>query len=350
MASILFLTALTTFFAILFYWGFRHLPAAEWQIMATVPSGRNHDGSWRGLNLTYYGLFNATACVFSCALIFSLMAALNVSNVATAAVTAILLLVCLPSAKILARLIERKPSTFTIGGASFVGIVLLPWIIQLFNAAVGSRVGLKVPVVQMLGAAAIAYAFGEAFGRLACISFGCCYGKVIWHLPVHLQNAIRSFCFVFEGETKKVAYEGDLVGTPVVPIQAVTAIISTLAGLAGLYFFLTSAWIAAAIIPLVVTQAWRVLSEIFRADFRGRGKLSVYQIMALVSLVYACLLLSLLHPTVTNAPEITIGLRNLLNTPMLVLLEVLWLGVFLYMGRSSVTGATISFHVVRKQI
>src|SRR5262244_4398644 len=176
MTSALFMLAIVAFFAVLFYWGFRKLPAEGWQIMAAVPFKRDDDGSWRGVNLTYYGLFNATACAFSCATILVLMGAINVPLIATLSVSSALLLVCVPAAKIMARVVEGKRFTFTVGGASFVGILLLPWIIQAFNSLAGPFLGVNVPVVQMLAGTAIAYAFGEAFGRLACISFGCCYG------------------------------------------------------------------------------------------------------------------------------------------------------------------------------
>jgi hypothetical protein len=36
-----------------------------------------------------------------------------------------------------------------------------------------------MPIVPALAAVMIAYTFGEALGRLACISFGCCYGVSI---------------------------------------------------------------------------------------------------------------------------------------------------------------------------
>ena len=177
MTNFLFLLTLIAFFSTLFFWAFRNLPAEHWQVIAAVPSRRRDDGTWNGINLTYYGFFNATACVFSCATIIILMSAVDVPVVTTLSITLLLLLIRVPAAKIVARIVERKTSTFTVGGASFVGIVLLPWIIQAFNNFAPEILGRKAPVTQMLAAVAIAYAFGEAFGRLACISFGCCYGK-----------------------------------------------------------------------------------------------------------------------------------------------------------------------------
>src|SRR5262245_6810870 len=148
MANFVFLAALITFFSTLFYWAFRNLPAENWQIMAAVPFQRREDGTWAGVNLTYYGFFNASACVFSCATLITLMGSVGVPIVTTLSITSVLLLICLPAAKIVARIVERKSATFTVGGASFVGIVLLPWIIQLFNSLAGERFGLRLPAAQ----------------------------------------------------------------------------------------------------------------------------------------------------------------------------------------------------------
>src|SRR5215510_9953169 len=230
MANFVLLATLIAFFSVLFFWAFRNLPAEHWQIIAAVPFQRRDDGSWNGVNFTYYGFFNASACVFSCAMIITLMSAVGVPVMGILLITFLLLLICVPAAKIVARIVERKSSTFTIGGASFVGIVLLPWIIQAFNSFAAELFGFTIPATQMLAAVAIAYAFGEAFGRLACISFGCCYGKLLWQAPIPLQKMLRRFCFTFSGETKKVAYEANLIGRPLVPIQAVTAVMSTLVG------------------------------------------------------------------------------------------------------------------------
>src|SRR5215813_11706846 len=160
MTNALFVLALATFFSIVFSWGFRKLPRDDWQFMAAVPLHRVGHGNWHGVNLTYYGFFNASACVFSCATILLLMGSVNVPLIPTLTVISLLLVICFPAAKIVARLVERKTSTFTVGGASFVGIILLPWIIHIFNSFAGPGLHLAVPVAQMLAAIAIAYAFG----------------------------------------------------------------------------------------------------------------------------------------------------------------------------------------------
>lgn len=349
MTNLILLVTLAAFFAVLFYWAFKNLPAEHWQIIAAVPFQRCDDGTWNGVNFTYYGFFNATACVFSCAALLTLMGSVAVPVITTVLITCLLLLFCLPAAKVLARIIERKTSTFTIGGASFVGIVLLPLIIQGFNTF-AAETSLTVPVTQTLAAVAIAYAFGEAFGRLACISFGCCYGKLLWQAPAPVQKLLRRFCFTFRGATKKVAYEADLLDRPLIPIQAVTAIISAVAGLSGVFFFVNSHWTTAMMVPIVVTQTWRVFSETLRSDYRGGGRISAYQVMAIVALVYSLGWAAFLAPVPAASPDILLGLGKLLSASVLLFLEMLWVAIFVYTGRSSVTAARLSFHVVRERI
>lgn len=350
MANFVFLAALIAFFSVLFTWAFRNLPAEHWQIIAAVPFQRREDGTWNGVNLTYYGFFNASACIFSCATIIVLMGSVGVPLLTTTLITSCLLLFCFPAAKVVARIVERKSSTFTIGGASFVGVVLLPWIIQAFNTFAGERFGRTVPAAQMLAAVAIGYVFGEAFGRLACISFGCCYGKQLWQAPRPVQKILGRLCFTFSGETKKVAYESNLQDRPLIPIQAATAIVSSFAGVIGVVFFLKSDWTIALLLSLSITQLWRVFSETLRADYRGGGRISAYQFMAIAAVAYSLVWVAILDAAPTTLPNILMGLRTLANTAVLMFLEILWIAIFLYMGRSSVTAARLSFHVVREKI
>jgi hypothetical protein len=345
MSNILFVLTLSTFFAALFVWGFRRLPGESWQFIAAVPLVRRGDDSWRAVNLTFYGFFNASACLFSCAVVIFLMTSIGAPFASTLLIVAILLSICYPASKIVARLVEKKKHTFTIGGASFVGFLILPWLVQISNLF-----NVPVPLVPMLAAVAIAYAFGEALGRMACISFGCCYGKLIWHAPALVQKIFGGLCFVFRGETKKVAYESGLSGMPLVPIQAVTAVVSATSAIIGVWFFLNAQWSAAVLVPIGTTQVWRVLSETLRADYRGEGRISAYQIMAMIGLIYSIAILLFIEPGINVNPDVVVGLRVLVTAKAIVILEAIWLAVFLYLGRSSVTFAELSFHVVRERI
>jgi hypothetical protein len=114
-------------------------------------------------------------------------------------------------------------------------------------------------------------------------------------------------------------------------------------------FFVAGSFSAAMIIPLVVTQVWRVLSEFFRADYRGEQKISAYQIMAAAGAVYGlapALLLSG-HGVAVHAAQ---GLGALWSVPVLLLLQGVFLLVFLYTGRSSVTGSQVRFFVKEGEI
>ncbi|MEI7673066.1 MAG: prolipoprotein diacylglyceryl transferase family protein, partial [Deltaproteobacteria bacterium] len=206
---------------------------------------------------------------------------------ALAIITAILA-ICMPASKLIASWVEGKANTFTVGGASFVGLIAAPWIIQFINGTMGVRMGFNAPVLSVLAAIAIAYAVGEGIGRLACISFGCCYGKPLAACHPLLQRIFSGRAFIFSGQTKKIAYAHHLDGQEVIPIQAVTALLFTGAGILGCYGFLKGYHFTTFAALLFVTQAWRALSEIFRADYRGAGSITAYQVMALLSIFMPC--------------------------------------------------------------
>ena len=57
----LLILALALVFAVIYRALFRELPRERWQFVASLPLAKNSDGSWRGLNLTFYGLFTGLA-------------------------------------------------------------------------------------------------------------------------------------------------------------------------------------------------------------------------------------------------------------------------------------------------
>ena len=61
----------------LIVWGVRTLPAERWQMLAAVPLAKSADGSWRGLNLTFYGFFSATGTTFGFAIMLLLLASVG---------------------------------------------------------------------------------------------------------------------------------------------------------------------------------------------------------------------------------------------------------------------------------
>src|SRR5262249_28008774 len=137
-------------------------------------------------------------------------------------------------------------------------------------------------MIPLVAALAIACVLGEGMGRLACISFGCCYGKPLEDLGQLAQRTFGRLAFSFQGKTRKIAYASGLRGVPVVPIQAITAGVLSLLGLIATWLFLNGRITAALVVAVSGNGLWRILSERLRADYRGGRKLSAYQWMSLV--------------------------------------------------------------------
>jgi hypothetical protein len=286
----LFVLGLAAFFGIFLRWGFKTLPREEWQVLASIPVEKDDSESWKGVNLTYYGVFVAGSCAAASALALLLLGSLGIPGSVGLLIAAGIFGICLPTSWIAAKLVERKENTLTIGGASFIGIMSAPVIVWAADWALFAHGGTRIPIIPTLAALAIAYAHGEGLGRLACISFGCCYGKPLSACGPILRRLFTRRPFIFVGKTKKISYESALDGQPVVPIQAVTSVVCLAAGLLGMCLFLKGLFSWALVLTIVITQAWRVLSETARADYRGEGKWSAYQLLAGVSA--ACTLLA----------------------------------------------------------
>jgi hypothetical protein len=334
--------------AVLFSWAFRELPKENWQVLACLPKRRAQNGIWSGVNLTYYGFFNALAYLFAVLIFLILLGSLNVKIVGVVIVVATVLAVCMPAARLIARLVEKKQHTFSVGGASFTGILIAPWIILLFNLTLGERMKFQVPVLETLAAIFIAYACGEGVGRLACISFGCCYGKLLEKCHPLLKRTFRRWNFVFWGKTKKIAYAHKLEGQAVIPIQALTAIIYTGAGLLSFYFFLKGKAYTALSITLFITQGWRFISEFLRADYRGEGRISAYQIMTVLAIGYTFIVMMFVRKSGQVLPDLLAGVSSLWNPGLILFLAVLWAVAFVYTGKSSVTCSSINIHIKDK--
>lgn len=325
-------------------WGGRTLPAERWQMLASVPLTRNAEGLWQGLNLTWYGFLSALAYTLATAVAVVLLGSVGMGLSGLALMVAGMLGLCIPAAKIVARLVEGKPNTLSVGGAVFVGILIAPAVAWGVVTLTGSGA-----VLPALAALAVAYAVGEGVGRMACLSFGCCYGRPVDAVPEPWRGMFRRWNIVFHGQTKKAAYAHDLCGRELVPVQLMTAYLSCASACLGMMFFAAGAFSWAMIAPLVATQVWRVLSEFFRADYRGEQKISAYQIMAAAGALYGLApALTLSAPGV--AADLTQGLAALWSVPVLLLLQGVFVLVFLYTGRSSVTGSQVRFFVKEGEI
>ncbi|MGD9726934.1 MAG: prolipoprotein diacylglyceryl transferase family protein [Nitrospiraceae bacterium] len=343
------LIILALFYAGLFLWAFRVLPSARWQFLASVPTQQTASGTWSGVNLTYYGLLTAGAVTMAVAMMMVMLASLHTPLLHITLLIVTLLIVTVPAARITARMVERKANGFTIGGAAFTGLLAAPWVIGVINAVTADPTP-GLPLVGSLAALTVAYAFGEGTGRLACMSFGCCYGKPVSAGPPGCRSLFNKHHFTFSGETKKAVYEGGFEAVPLIPIQAVTASVLIASALAGFALFLRNNFLMAFMITLFLTQGWRVLSEFLRADHRGGSRLTAYQIMALMGIFYGAILASFGSPDNTEPPDLVAGLSALWNPPVILSLQLLWLIIFLYTGRSTVTTAEISFSVLKDRI
>ncbi|WP_298273325.1 prolipoprotein diacylglyceryl transferase family protein [Geobacter sp.] len=333
-----------------FWWGFTVLPGERWQFLATVPVEKASPDAWRGVNLTWYGLLTANAYAAAVAMLMLLLGAIRIPPAGVATLAVPLLLVCVPASRLVARIVEKKAHTFTVGGAVFVGIIIAPWLIPLVNRTAGAALGFYLPPLATLAAIAIAYSFGEGLGRMACISFGCCYGKPLRDAPSLLRRIFAGSCFIFSGGTKKIAYAHGLEGVKVLPVQAVTAVLYTVCGLCASGLFLEGESAAAFIVATAVTQIWRFLSETLRADYRGEGRVSPYQIMGILGVLYAMGSAFFLRGEASRGTNLGVALAALWDPAMILFLQALWLAIFFYTGRSTVTGATLTFHVRRERI
>ncbi len=349
MEQLVFITLLGGIIAAAIWWGAVTLPGEKWQIMAVVPSSPTSQGSCQGMNLTYYGALSATAYSFAVMIFIILATAAGVSPAWVGIFTGLILAVCIPASRIVARLVEKKNGTLTVGGAVFVGTLTAPLIIFFINNTLGIIAGPPAHVTVLLAAISIAYAFGEGMGRLACLSFGCCYGKPLNQCSSRVRKLFGRFCLVFHGKTKKIAYASNLDGQQVIPIQIITAILYSACALVGTWLFLAGHFGAALVETLVVTQVWRIVSEFFRADFRGNFTITPYQIMAGITILFA-LAVSLFTAPPQDLPRLYTGLYTLWSPGALLAVELVWIIAFLFTGRSSVTGARISFHVQEDKI
>jgi prolipoprotein diacylglyceryltransferase len=350
MLDIAFVMALTLGLFALLAWGVRTLPAERWQMLAAVPVAKSADGSWRGLNLTFYGFFSATGTTFGFAIMLLLLASLGIPAAAGTGLALLIVLVSVPASRIVASIVERKRNTFTVAGAAFVTTLIFPLLLLVLRPVGASLLHREISVLPILAAGAIAYVLGESVGRLACLSFGCCYGMPLSEASPAIARLFHSHYLVLQGPTKKAAYASGLAGQPLIPVQAITSTIYGVAGVAGVVLFLCQQWRLAALVPLVASWGWRACSETLRADHRGSTRISAYQLMAIFSIVYLSVLLGLLPQPAGLEAHLALAFPQVFSVPIILLLEIFWLALFFYYGKSRVTGSTLSFHVVPERV
>lgn len=349
MDQIVFMSSISLFILISIIWGYKKLPEEKWQFMAVVPRHKTDQKKWRGLNLTYYGFICANAYVFAVAILLILSASTDVSITSMCVLIAGILVICLPASKLVAQIVEKKQGTLTVGGAVFIGTIITPLLVFVVNQTLGRIQGFEMSVTVFLASVSIAYAYGEGLGRLACISFGCCYGKPLSQCSPFIQKLFSKFNLVYSGKTKKISYASGLDEQKTIPIQIITAILYSGCALIGTWLYLNTYFTSSLILTMTVTQFWRFLSEFFRADFRGKLKITPYQIMALICVLYS-IGITIFFKQPTIVPELSTAMETLWNPWILLFIQCIWVITFIHTGRSVVTGSELSFHVVKDKI
>ncbi len=342
-----FIIILTLFTTVLIWWGAKNLTKEKWQFFVIVPWKKHDNGNWDGLNLTYYGVFNAIAYTLAVSILIILMISAGVKLMSSIILAIALLAICMPASRIVAWVVEGNPHRFTVGGAAFTGIICLPWVMELLNTFILTES--PIPVIPASAACACAYAYGEGVGRLACLSFGCCYGTPLNQLNPKLQGILKPIATTFSGVHKKACYTDNLEHVPLVPVQLLTSIFFTTSAIISIILFCNGWFKTAFILTIIATQGWRFTSEFLRSDDRGEGKLSAYQIMALTAIVYSLFISWNFN---TNFPTVDIinGLSQFWTPGMLLGMQALALLVLLYTGSSTVTGSTVKFRVNKDRV
>jgi hypothetical protein len=350
MLNLSFVAALVLGFLALIVWGVRTLPAEGWQMLAAVPITKSEDGSWRGLNLTFYGFFSATATAFGFGIMLLLLASVGMPVALSFSLALFVLMVCIPASRLVAALVERKRNTFTLAGAAFVATIIFPLALLMVRPWAARLLHHEILLLPTLAATAIAYVLGESIGRLACLSFGCCYGMPLREASPSLARIFQKHNLVVSGPTKKASYASGLAGEPLIPVQAITSVVFAISGIVGVGLFLTQQFRLAALIPVLVSWGWRACSECLRADYRGTSRISPYQVMAIISALYLGAFLLLIPSGASVSPDLAAGFAQVCTAPVILLVQLFWVGLFLYYGRSRVTASTVSFHVITERI
>ncbi len=350
MLNVGFVAALALGLSVLLVWGVRTLPAERWQMLAAVPIAKSADGSWRGLNLTFYGFFSATGTAFGFAIMLLLLASVGIPVAVSIALVLLVILACVPASRLIAGIVERKRNTFTIAGAAFVATILLPFLVLALRPLAARFLHCEIPLLPTFAAAAIAYVLAESIGRLACLSFGCCYGMPLRDANPAIARLFQHHNLVIRGATKKAAYASGLDGEPLIPVQAVTSAVFAVSGLVGVALFLAEQFRLAALIPLIASWGWRACSEWLRADHRGASRISTYQVMAILLLIYLSIIFLLMPSPSLATPDLGAAFAQLVSVPVILVFQTLWLALFVYYGRSRVTASTLSFHLIVDRI
>ena len=350
MSAFSFVLALAALYGGLVFLCAKHLPKERWQIAAAIPWAKTDAKGWQGVNLTYYGFFTACAALWASALFIILAGTLDIASGQAWLFLAPLMLISLPAAHLLARLVEKKPATSSVVGGIFTALLVTPLLVMLIKLLWPGRLSPGFEIIPMMSAVSICFVLGEGMGRFACISFGCCYGQPMEQAPAWVRALFGKWPFIFTGAGKKASYEGGLEGRPVIPIQAMTSLALGLIGFVSLFLFLRGLFSAALWLSCLGSAFWRIYSETLRADFRGHDKFTAYQKMILFAAFFASSMPFWLPSGNPPQPILAKGFAALWNPGVLLALQALWVIILLKSGLSQVTASTIEFHVLKNKI
>ncbi len=331
---------------------YKILPREKWQIIAAIPTRKaaTMDGCWHGTNVTYYGALLASGSLFGAMVFFLLLGALGLPMWGIIGLLLGVMGCSVAAAKLIAMTVEKKRNTFTVGGAAIIGLLSMPPAVAAYNSLAPRWAASPLALIPVMAALSVAYLLGEGIGRLACLSFGCCYGKPLSELGPRTRRFFTPFAATFHGPTKKIAYASGLAGVEVVPIQTITSFLSVNIGLAAMYLFLEGNFSTAFLLAALFALGWRIVSEYFRADYRGEGKFSAYQRMALAGIGYCGLLPLIGSNGGGGRTDLGAGFAALWNPTPLLFFQALWLLLFIFTGFSTVTGAMLAYHVRKEKI
>ena len=204
MLNIAFVVALALGLLALIVWGVRTLPAERWQMLAAVPIAKSADGSWRGLNLTFYGFFSATGTTFGFAIMLLLLASVGIPACRQLRCWYCSFCCCGSGVATDRRNRRAQAQHLHRRGRGVRRNHLLPLLVLALAAVRWPRTASRsFRCLPIFAAAAIAYVLGESVGRLACLSFGCCYGMPLREANPAIARLFQNHNLVIQGPTKK---------------------------------------------------------------------------------------------------------------------------------------------------
>jgi Prolipoprotein diacylglyceryl transferase len=335
-----------------FLWSFRNLPLERWQFAAILPSpGQPHAHErWIGTNITFYGVISAAAYAVATALFIFLCGSVGQPLWATLAFIVALLAACIPASRLIAKWVEGGNVNFTVGGAAFAAALLLPFVVYLARYVATLTATTHFDAPALIAAAGLAYVLGEAIGRLGCLSFGCCYGRPISAVGALQRALYGATATTYRGQLKKISYASNLENTPVVPVQSIASVLLFTLFLVGLWLYWQQHFVASALLSVWGSQLWRLYSETLRADYRGGGKFSAYQWMAVATCVLSTVSIGSLAGDSSSHPRFAQGWASVSQLEVFIALQLLAVGIVWFMGRSQVTGALVNLRLFRDRL